>query len=206
MNGQTQLERMLAGQLYDQSDPEISALLAKSHQLCREYNACNESDSARREAIFRELIPNSGTGNYLTGPIFFDYGRFTTLGDHVYANFNFTVLDTCPVTVGDNVMFGPNVSLLTPLHPLRWQERNIRQHADGSDFDYEYGAPITVSSNCWIAGNVTVTAGVTIGEGTVIGAGAVVTHDIPDHVLAAGVPCRVIREISDKDRMALPEL
>lgn len=200
----TQLERMIAGELYDPSVPEIANLLSRAHQLCKDYNSCKESDEEQRESILRELIPNRGVGTYLNGPIFFDYGRFTTLGDHVYANFNFTVLDVCPVTIGDNVMFGPNVSLLTPLHPLRWQERNSRQHRDGSTFDYEYGAPITIGANCWLAGNVTVTAGTNIGAGSVIGAGAVVTHDIPENVLAAGVPCKVIREISEADRMNLP--
>ncbi|MCH4160793.1 MAG: sugar O-acetyltransferase [Bifidobacterium sp.] len=206
MKQQTQREKMLAGKLYDPSDPEISTMLSRAHQLCKDYNLCKETEQEQRESILRELLPHTGVGTYLAGPIFFDYGEFTTLGDHVYANFNFTVLDVCPVAIGDNVMFGPNVSLLTPLHPLRWQERNIRQHQDGSEFDYEYGAPITIGSNCWIAGNVTVTGGVTIGAGSVIGAAAVVTHDIPENVLAAGVPCKVIREIGENDRMDLPAL
>jgi maltose O-acetyltransferase len=200
----SQLERMIAGEVYDPSDPEVAGMLAKAHQLSRDYNACAESEGERRNDILSRLLPHRGKGVWLTGPIFFDYGAFTTLGDNVYANFNFTVLDVCPVTVGDNVMFGPNVSLLTPLHPLRWQERNLRPHRDGSMFDFEYGAPITIGSNCWLAGNVTVTGGVTIGEGSVIGAGAVVTHDIPANVLAAGVPCRVIRDITEADRLELP--
>ena len=101
----------------------------------------------------------------------------------------------CPVNIGDNVMLGTNVSLLTPTHPLRWQDRNPKPQPDGSILQLEAGKPITIESNCWLAGNVTVIGGVTIGEGCVIGAGSVVTRDIPANSFAAGVPCRVIREI-----------
>lgn len=200
MKERTQLERMVAGELYDTSDAEIARLLSQAHQLCHEYNLCAESETERRDNILQQLMPNRGKDTWLTGPIYCDYGVFITMGERVYANYNFTALDVCPITIGDDVMFGPNVSLLTPLHPLRWQERNMRVKDDGSSFDFEYGAPITIGSNCWIAGNVTVTAGVTIGSGSVIGAGAVVTHDIPDNVLAAGVPCKVIRTITQAEK------
>ena len=146
-----------------------------------------------------ELIPQQGEGLFLQGPVYFDYGAFTSFGRGCYANFNFTVLDTCPVHIGDSVFFGPNCALVTPLHPLRWQERNLKHKEDGTLYDDEYGKPITIGSNCWIASNVTVAGGVTIGEGCVIGAGSVVTRDIPPHSLAAGNPCRVIRQIDEKD-------
>ena len=96
---------------------------------------------------------------------------------------------------------GPNVSLLTPMHPFRFQERNIYKREDGVYTDQEYAKPITIGDNCWLAGNVTVCGGVTIGSGSVIGAGSVVTRDIPSGVLAAGNPCRVIREITEEDRL-----
>lgn len=137
----------------------------------------------------------------MQGPIYFDYGVFTTIGENTYANFNFTVLDTCPVTIGDNVFFGPNCTLATPLHPLRYQERNIKFKSDGTPYDDEYGKPLVIESNCWIASNVVIAGGVTIGEGSVIGAGSVVTRDIPPHSLAAGNPCRVIRQITEADSM-----
>ena len=98
--------------------------------------------------------------------------RMPRASERVFANFNFTVLDCCPVTIGDDVLFGPNVSLLPPMHPLRWQDRNVRQAPDGSAYDYEYGKPIVIGSNCWFGGNVTVIGGVTIGEGCVIGGDA----------------------------------
>lgn len=107
------------------------------------------------------------------------------------------------MTIGDNVMLGPNVTLATPLHALRYQQRNLRTRADGSQFDLEYGKPLTIEDNCWLASNVTVTGGVTIGEGSVIGAGSIVTRDIPAHSLAVGNPCRVIRPITPDD--TLPE-
>ena len=195
----TEKEKMLAGSIYDPSDDELLTLRKRAHELCKRYNDTLESDAAEREAILAELLPNRGEGAYLQGPIYFDYGVFTTVGKNFYANFNFTVLDVCPVTIGDNVFIGPNVSLLAPKHPMRWQERNAYVNALGRVTDKEYGAPITIGDNCWIAGNVTILAGVTIGSGSVIGAGSVVVKDIPCNVFAAGNPCRVIRPITDKD-------
>ncbi|MBO5070306.1 MAG: sugar O-acetyltransferase [Clostridium sp.] len=104
---------------------------------------------------------------------------------------------------GDNAFFGPNVSLLTPIHPLRWQDRNQYVKQDGTPTDKEYAKPITIGNNCWIAGNVTICGGVTIGDGCVIGAGSVVTRDIPPNSLAVGVPCHVVREITEADSLEM---
>lgn len=199
----TEQEKMLRGMLYDPSDSQLAALRLKAHRLWQEYNALAETDP-RREEILKELIPNRGPDVFLAGPIYIDYGLFTSFGARCYANFNFTVLDTCPVTIGDDVMFGPNCSLLTPLHPLLPQQRNLRRREDGSLYDLEYGAPITVESDCWIASDVKILGGVTIGRGTVIGAGSVVTHSIPAGVLAAGNPCRVIRPLTEEDLLENP--
>lgn len=197
----TEKEKMLAGRLYDPSDPELAALRQKAHGLCQRYNETLETQEAERKAILDELLPGLGEYSYIQGPIQLDYGCFTTIGEKSYANFNFTVLDCAPVRIGDNVFMGPNVSLLTPVHPMRWQERNLFRKTDGTMTDREYARPITICDNCWIAGNVTVCGGVTIGEGSVIGAGSVVTRDVPPGVFAAGNPCRVIRPITDTDRM-----
>lgn len=196
----TEKEKMLAGKIYDPSEPELVGLRQKAHRLCLEYNQMPETDK-KRDELMRELGVAGGENAYFQGPVQFDYGCFTTVGEGFYANFNFTCVDCCPVTIGDNVFVGPNVSLLTPVHPFRWQDRNPYKKPDGTVTDKEYARPITIGDNCWIAGNVSVCGGVTIGEGSVIGAGSVVTRDIPPHSLAAGVPCRVIREITEADSL-----
>lgn len=191
-------EKMLEGKIYDPTDEELTILRTKAHRLSQHYNTLFEDDDLRN-TIIDELIPNKGEGLYLQGPIYFDYCIFTSFGKNCYANFNFTVLDVCPVNIGSNVFFGPNCSLMTPLHPLRWQERNIKFKDDKTAYDDEYAKPINIGDNCWISANVVITGGVTIGEGCVIGAGSVVTKDIPANSLAAGNPCKVIREINEKD-------
>ena len=199
----TEREKMLAGQIYDPSDPELLALRGKSHRLCREYNTLDEDDPRRAE-ILKELGVRGYKTLYLQGPIQFDYGCFTSFGENCYANFNFVVLDTCPVTIGNNVFMGTGVSLVTPLHPMCYQERNIYFDANkGYKTDKEYGKPIVIGDNCWIASNVTVCGGVTIGSGCVIGAGSVVTHDIEPNTFAAGVPCKAIRKITENDKMGI---
>ncbi len=194
----TEREKMLAGKIYDPSDKELYELRVKAHRLSTEYNQLFETDERRKE-ILKEL--GIRTDVYLQGPIQFDYGCFTTIGANTFANFNFTCLDCCPVKIGENVFFGPNVSILTPVHPFRPQDRNSYKKPDGTMTDREYAKPITIGNNCWIAGNVTICGGVTIGDGCVIGAGSVVTRDIPSNSLAVGVPCRVVRAVTEDDAL-----
>lgn len=195
----TETEKMLAGKMYDPSDPELARLRGAAHRLSKEYNDTVEDEEEKRADILRQLLPNMGEGAYLQGPIQFDYGVYTSIGVNSYANFNFTVLDCCPVTIGDNVFFGPNCSIMTPMHPFLPSERNMRRRENGQLYDLEYARPITIEDDCWIAANVVVCGGVTIGRGSVIGAGSVVTRDIPAGSLAAGNPCRVIRPITEAD-------
>lgn len=195
----TEKEKMLLGKIYDPTDKELAALRGSAHRLNLQYNSSLEDEFQKRKEILDLLLPQRGKGAFLQGPVYFDYGLFTKIGDNFYANFNLTVLDSCPVEIGDNVMIGPNCSILTPVHPLRYQDRNMRFKPDGTPFDYEYAKPITIGSNCWIAGNVTIIGGVKIGSGCVIGAGSVVTKDIPPDSLAVGNPCKVIREITEAD-------
>lgn len=204
----TEREKMLAGKIYEPFGRDLQDDRARAHHLCKEYNDTFEDEAQRRQEIMDALMPNRGKNVCFQGPIYFDFGTNTYFGNNSYANFNLTVLDICPVTIGDNVFIGPNVSFLTPLHPLRYQDRNpYFDPALGHVTEKEYGAPITVGDNCWIAGNVTVCAGVTIGSGCVIGAGSVVTRDIPPNSLAVGNPCRAIREITERDGLEFhPEL
>lgn len=196
----TEREKMLKGLLYDPSDAELSSLLLKARKLARKYNTLDE-DNPERAEVLKEMLPNTPELPFLQAPVFFDYGCNTYFGKNCVTNFNFTCLDVCPVHIGDNVLIGPNTTLATPMHPLVPEERNVRQREDGSFYNLEYAKPITIEKNCWLASNVTVCGGVTIGEGSVIGAGSVVTRDIPPHSLVAGNPCKVIREITDADRM-----
>lgn len=196
-----QKEKMLSGQLYDPTDRELTELRVKARKLARRFNNTDEDNIDELQAILAELVPNRGKDTFFQAPVYFDYGCFISFGKRCSANFNFIVLDCCPITVGDNVMFGPNCTLAAPMHPLCPQERNIRERENGELYNLEYAKPIVIGSDCWLASNVTVCGGVTIGEGCVIGAGSVVTKDIPAHSLAVGNPCKVIRQITDEDLM-----
>ena len=158
-------------------------------------------DPQRKEIL--DMLLDENNGVYLQGPVYFDYGEFTSFGKNCYANFNFTVLDCAPVIIGDNVFFGPNVTIATPMHPLLADERNMFKRPDGVLTDNEYAKPVTVQSDCWVASNVVICGGVTIGRGSVIGAGSVVTKDIPEGVLAVGNPCKVVRKLTERDSMYL---
>lgn len=193
-------EKMLSGKIYDPNTEELATLRIKAHKLCKEYNATLDDESEKRESILKEMGMKVGKNVFLLGPIYIDYGCFVSIGENSFANFNLTILDTCPVTIGKNVFMGTGVSIVTPLHPLRYQDRN--PYYEGSILtDKEYGKPITIEDNCWIASNVTICGGVTIGSGSVIGAGSVVTKSIPKNSLAFGNPCKVIREITEEDRI-----
>lgn len=188
-------EKMLAGEMYNPTDPELTKMRIKARKLSRKYNQTDEDEPEKQQEILRELLSESKELPELQAPIQFDYGCNTTFGKYCVTNFNFTCLDVCKVTIGDNVMFGPNITLATPMHPMLPEERNIKMHADGQVYNLEYAKPITIEKDCWLASNVVVCGGVTIGEGAVIGAGSVVVKDILPYCLAVGNPCKVVREL-----------
>ena len=195
----TEYEKMVLGKIYSPSDPTANEIAHRQHSLVLDYNRLYDNDLKRKELIDK-IFPNHKGSIYIQGNLYVDYGIHTYIGDKFYANNGLTILDVCPVVIGDNCFFGPNVSLYTPLHPLMYEERN--QYFDesiGKYTDKEYGAPISIGNNCWLGGNVVVLPGVTIGDGCVIGAGSVVTHDIPDGYLAYGNPCKAIRKITKED-------
>lgn len=198
----TEKEKMLSGRLYDPGDQELTALRRRARTLYHRFNQTDPGDREELAAILAELVPGLGPDSWLQPPVRLDYGCFLRFGRNSSANYNFTALDCGPITVGDNVLFGPNCTLAAPLHPL-CPEQRTQTRPDGSVWQPEYSRPIVIGNDCWLAANVTVCGGVTIGEGCVIAAGSVVTRDIPAHSLAAGVPCRVLRSITDQDRMAM---
>jgi maltose O-acetyltransferase len=180
-------ERMLAGELYDALDPELTAARERARDLCQLLNATREAEQDERRRIVRELFGRGGDTVWMQPPFFCDYGSNIELGERVFFNFNCVVLDVCRVRIGDFTMFGPAVQIYTPLHPL---DAGLRRRQ-------EYGKPVDIGSDVWVGGGAMILPGVRIGSRAVIGAGSVVTRDIPDGVFAAGNPCRVIREITE---------
>ena len=201
----SEIGKMILNKIYDSSDEELVKMRTKAHRLSHDYNNCYDDELEKRNEILKQLLPHAGKDLYLQSPIQFDYGVFTRFGDRCYANFNFVVLDCASVFIGNDVFFGPNCTLATPIHPFLPSERNMKTREDGSLFNLEYAKPIIIGSNCWIASNVTICGGVTIGDNTIIGAGSVVTRDIPSGVLAVGNPCKVIRKLTEQDSIYLKQ-
>ena len=161
----------------------------------------------REEKILSEILGGMGRNCRIQGPIAFHYGKHTFVGDNLFANFNFTVQDDATVTIGNDCNFGPNCTIVTPIHPMLADERRTMLDENGKEAHLCYARPVTIGNDCWFGANVVVCPGVTIGDNCVIGAGAVVTRDIPSNSFAAGVPCRVIREITAEDTMEnMPEV
>ena len=194
----TEKEKMMLGMIYDTSYKEIDQERVSCHNLCLKFNSMREDDP-NKAALQKKLLPNADPSFTLLAPCHFDYGYNLYVGKNCFANFGLTVLDTCKVVLGDDVFLGPNVSLVTPIHPLINEERKMRFKEDGTPYDLEYGSPIEIGSGTWIASNVVVGPGVKIGRNCVIGMGSVVTKDIPDGYLAYGNPCKPIRKITEKD-------
>lgn len=196
----TEREKMINNLLYDPTDEELVKLRRNARNQLMVFNSLNDSMHEKRKEILQNLFGSYGEGTFIETGLMMDYGCNTYIGNDAYINFNCTILDCAKVVIKDNVFIGPNVSFYTPVHPLVASERIIRVE-NGRKFDLEYCKPITIEENVWLAGSVIVNGGVTIGRNSVIGSGSVVTKDIPENVFAAGNPCRVIRPITDKDRM-----
>ena len=197
----TEEDRIRAGLLFCPGDPLLKAIKLKTHKLDLDYNRLYEDETDERNAILSEMLGHIGQGTFLQGPITFHYGKHTHIGDRVFINFNFTCQDDAEVTIGDDCNFGPNVTIVTPMHPMKPDERKAILCSDGVVRRLCWAKPVHIGHDCWFGANVTVCPGVTVGSNCVIGAGAVITKDIPDNSFAAGVPCRVIREIGDADSM-----
>jgi len=198
-----QSEKMVKGELYNSAVEELQKKKMEEQELLYDFNQLRPSKVAERIKLLYRLFPHLGKNAWIEQGLKVEYGSNVTIGENFYANYDCKFHDICPIKIGDNVMFGPNVIIATPLHPLLAEERNPQQFPDGF-YNIEYGKPITIGNGVWLAAGVIVCGGVKIGDDVVVGAGSVVTHDIPSHSLAAGCPCKVIRPLQESDRMFAP--
>ena len=189
----TEKEKMIAGKLYFAGDPELSADRKDARVKLRAIN--QETNKKKREAFVKDAFGGTKNRVYVEPTISFDYGYNIFVGENFYCNFHNVFLDICPITIGDNCLFGPNVQLYTASHPLEPGKRNSGQ---------EFGKPITIGNNVWIGGSSVVIPGVTLGDNVVVAAGAVVTKSFPDNVVVGGNPAKIIKTIeeeSEKDKL-----
>lgn len=194
-------EKIFKGVMFCPGDPELKAIKLKAHKLNLDYNRLYEDETEERNRILGELIGSLGKNCFLQGPITFHYGKHTSIGDNCFINFNFTVQDDALVTIGHDCNFGPNVTIVTPCHPMLPDERKAILCADGVTRRLCYAKPVNIGHDCWFGANVVVCPGVTVGDNCVIGAGSVIVKDIPSNCFAAGNPCKVIRELTEADSM-----
>lgn len=180
------------GGLYLPGDAELAREQAARQELLYEFNATRPSEPERRERLLREMFAELGKGCYIEPPLRANWGgAHVHFGSNVFANFALTLVDDTHIYVGDCTMFGPNVTIATAAHPVLPE---LREKA------YQYNLPVHIGRNCWLGAGVIVLPGVSIGDNTVVGAGSVVTRDLPANVVAVGSPCRVLREIDERDR------
>ena len=186
-----QKERMLAGLPYKAWLDGLAEERLENKKRVFRFNNMEPDKFEEKIALIKEIFGKTGENIFGEAPFHCDYGYNIEVGENFFANYNLTILDVGKVKIGANAQIAPNVSIYTAGHPVHPESRNT---------GYEYGIPITIGDNVWIGGSVTILPGVTIGSNVVIGAGSVVTKDLPDNVIAAGNPCRVIRTITEEDR------
>lgn len=177
-------QKMIDGELYFAADPELATARKVAREQMKLIN--QEEDAQIRRQLVEETFGTTGTGSHIEPTISFDYGFNIHVGKNFYANFNSIFLDICPITIGDNCMFGPNAQLYSATHPLHPVKRNS---------GLEYGKPITIGDNVWLGGGVVITPGVTLGDNVVVAAGSVVTKSFPDNCVIGGNPAKIIKEI-----------
>lgn len=184
------LERMHGQKLYFCNDETLMKEQAACLEILYDFNQTRPGEGEKRTALLRQLLAEVGENVYIEPPLRANWGRHTHIGQDVYANFNLTLVDDTHIYIGEGTMIGPNVTIDAATHPIHPGLR--RKQA-------QYNLPVTIGKNVWIGAGSIILPGVTIGDNTVIGAGSVVTKDIPANVVAVGSPCRVLREISERD-------
>lgn len=182
---------MHSGKIYYPSDENLLKLQAEHLNKLYDYNATRPTEGDKRQKMLKEMFAEIGEGCYIEPPFHANWGgKHVHFGKKVYANFNLTMVDDTHIYVGDNVMFGPNVTVATAGHPILPELRKK---------EYQYNMPVKIGNNCWLGAGVIVLPGVTIGDNTVVGAGSIVTKDLPANVVAVGNPCKVLRPIGPRD-------
>ena len=184
----TEKKKMLAGEMYDATDPQLAEERRRARDLCKSLNESHDNEQELRQRIIGEMFGSAGDAIWIEPPFYCDYGSNITLGSKVFFNFNCVILDPAPVLIGSNVLFGPAVQVCTASHPMSASERRT---------GFEFARPIEIGSDVWIGAGAIICPGVRIGSRSVIGAGSVVTRDISADVLASGNPCRIIRQLDD---------
>ncbi|MDO4381080.1 MAG: sugar O-acetyltransferase [Clostridia bacterium] len=194
-------DRMVEGKLYNSSSKDIFKQHAFGMLRCDRFNKIALWRIKTKQRVLERLIPSAkGKGLAVFAPFYCEYGVNIHVGKGCFVNYNCTFLDVAPITLGDGVWLGANVTLATPNHPFLAEERLPADYPDGTH-DLEYSAPITIKDGCWICSSATICGGVTIGENSIVAAGAVVNRNVPPNSIVAGVPARVLREIDEGDRM-----
>ena len=187
----TQKERMLANLPYKAWLDGLSEERLENKKKIYKYNNLNPEKQDEQKALLKDILGKTGENINIEVPFHCDYGYNIEVGENFFANYNLVILDVAKVRIGDNAQIAPNVAIYTAGHPV---------HPDSRNSGYEYGIDVTIGDNVWIGGNSVIVPGVTVGNNVVIGAGSVVTKDLPDNVIAAGNPCRIIRKITETDR------
>lgn len=182
----TEKEKMMQGAMYDPSDVQLVQDRMNAKLMTRRYNNLPEDDVNARRQLIKEIFGTTGEHIHVEANIRVDYGYNIYVGENFYSNYDLTILDVAPVTIGDNCMVAPGVHIYTATHPIDPMERNS---------GLEYAKPVVIGDNCWIGGRSIINPGVTIGNNVVIASGTVVTKDVPDNVVVAGVPAKVIKQI-----------
>lgn len=195
------LEKCLAGQQFNTSDPEIQAIIHRARSLTREYNLTASDDAVNRKKILADLFGKMGSNVNIDTPFYCDYGRHISVGSNVIININCTFVDCNKIEIGNNVLIASNVQIYTATHPVATEERLVQNWTENDQTPYfrTYAQPVKIEDNVWIGGGVIILPGVTIGKNSVIGAGSIVTRSIPENSVAFGNPCRVVRTINNAD-------